>query len=111
MEIVQLPKEFREEFLEALRSGRYKQGKSSLVAEDEHRTAVYCCLGVACHILGISQDLLLRREYPQEVECDIEIPEALMDSRGYAGDLATMNDNGDSFEDIANYIEFSSVGV
>lgn len=37
-------------FVAALRSGRYKQGKSALQYVDEDGTERFCCLGVACEV-------------------------------------------------------------
>jgi hypothetical protein len=38
--------ELKKEWVEALRSGRYKQGKNTLRTKDDE----YCCLGVLCDI-------------------------------------------------------------
>jgi hypothetical protein len=38
-------KEFRKKWIEALRSGKYKQGREYLKKDGFH-----CCLGVACEI-------------------------------------------------------------
>lgn len=45
----QVPLEFRSKWGEALRSGEYKQGR--LRMHTKHNNT-YCCLGVACDILG-----------------------------------------------------------
>jgi hypothetical protein len=39
--------EFKAQWLEALRSGKYKQGDSNLRGFDD----AFCCLGVACDLL------------------------------------------------------------
>lgn len=112
-------------WVEALRSGEYKQGFGQLRVEDE-----FCCLGVAC-------DLALK--HGVKVEVDTEkygermctrydmsrsvLPIAVKEWLG-AGDtnpylpaeladefnlrklsLAALNDDGASFDDIAYYIE------
>jgi hypothetical protein len=41
--------ELRKKWIEALRSGRFKQGRTALRTGDK-----YCCLGVACEIAGLS---------------------------------------------------------
>ena len=47
----QLPKEFAEKWLTALRSGEYKQGTGQLMSYDN----TYCCLGVACAMFGLGK--------------------------------------------------------
>lgn len=61
----ELPKEFTEKWLTALRSGDYNQCNGALVdiEEDEETgdiTSVngYCCLGVACSISDISDEFM-----------------------------------------------------
>lgn len=39
--------EWKKKWVEALRSGKYKQGKEALCFGDK-----YCCLGVLCEIAG-----------------------------------------------------------
>lgn len=62
-----LPKEFGEKWLQALRSGEYKQGgaalkfeilKEEIIDEDTLPGCYYCCLGVAGKINGASEELL-----------------------------------------------------
>jgi hypothetical protein len=43
-----MPKETKDKWLAALRSGEYKQGKGSLFVEHENS---YCCMGVLQHCL------------------------------------------------------------
>ncbi len=45
-----MKKEIAEKWVEALRSGRYKQTKKRL-----HKDDGYCCLGVLCELSGLSQ--------------------------------------------------------
>ena len=42
--------ELKKKWLEALKSGRYKQGQGMLRAEDK-----YCCLGVLCDLIDPKQ--------------------------------------------------------
>lgn len=45
-----------EEWVKALRSGDYQQGKSNLCREDQiSGECEYCCLGVACDILTVNE--------------------------------------------------------
>lgn len=53
MEKLEFTKALKQEWLEALKSGRYKQGETQLKSQDKH-----CCLGVLCDIhprLSISE--------------------------------------------------------
>lgn len=59
---LRLPKEFAEKWLEALRSGDYKQGIEELFHQDYNDSSEiqesFCCLGVACVRAGISKDVI-----------------------------------------------------
>lgn len=112
-------------WIEALRSGKYKQSQDAL-----HDSDGYCCLGVAC-------DLYLK-EHPDAAEWTtasadtyrfrfrdrngkieyLNLPQLVMswlgvrtpdgefvDVYGYNRTLAHLNDNGRSFEEIAQIIE------
>ena len=39
-------KDLKKKWIEALRSGRFKQGKNALKTNDKH-----CCLGVLCEVV------------------------------------------------------------
>lgn len=60
MKKYQLPKEFAEKWVKALRSKRYKQGTGMLC--DGER---YCCLGVAAIIGGIPQIVIENKKVLQ----------------------------------------------
>jgi hypothetical protein len=48
-------KENIRKWVEALRSGEYRQGKGHLtVLDSEEQERSYCCLGVACEISGVT---------------------------------------------------------
>ncbi len=100
-----LPKEFKEKWVAALRSGEFYQIKGALVNEDG-----YCCLGVACSIQKYQDRYISKHQtIPDHYT---RVPIAL---RGDNKDndlvdkLTTMNDiNGPcarSFNHIANFIE------
>lgn len=97
----------KQKWIDALRSGKYKQGKSYLKTKD----GKYCCLGVLCEIVGVphtpdgrgfkfyfedanrSSDAL-----PHPGFCGLK-PEA-------QNDLTFMNDEENkSFNEIADWIE------
>ena len=50
-----LPREFAEKWIKSLRSGDYKQGRGGLYNESKNN---YCCLGVACSMLGVENERL-----------------------------------------------------
>lgn len=96
---------FKQEWIEALRSGKYKQGVKYLRYNEE-----FCCLGVLC-------DLVAPTAW-QKHDCwdfyyndGIEgyLPPSVIDKVGLFSNqenkLAVMNDNGKTFEEIADYIE------
>lgn len=49
-----MTKELKDQWLTALRSGEYKQGKGTLKQQQSPGTSdcTYCCLGVLCDIVG-----------------------------------------------------------
>lgn len=105
-------------WLEALRSGDYKQGKGYLRTNEGH-----CCLGVLCEV-AIANGVPVTREEEQgyhyyDSDCamppaevmewaglDVGNPTVLdRDNPNFETTLATMNDSGASFEKIAAVIE------
>lgn len=55
-EELKLPQEFKTKWLNALRSGNYKQGRNMLVQTSKDLGSLYCCLGVAGAICDIDDD-------------------------------------------------------
>ena len=121
--------EFQLEWLKALRSGEYKQGKDYLCKDGQ-----YCCLGVACEIapkFGVVFDEIIKRdgvvffgddhkEAPHKVYRQLGLKGSLgelYDSfasttvavklpTGETGAaLSEMNDGNMTFAAIADYIE------
>ncbi len=83
-----LPKEFVEDWITALRSGKYKQGQGELYSEGK-----YCCLGVACSISGtpdseLEENGLIRYKF-QHTYC---LPSEIIDEQPLARILSMMND-------------------
>ena len=80
-------------WVEALRSGKYKQGIGRLYRPESNE---YCCLGVLCRVADV------------DLESDSSLNYGLvfqpLGLRKY-WDLVEMNDNGSSFARIADYIE------
>ncbi len=104
-----LPKEFKDKWVKALRSGEYAQRKGCL-----HSNGRYCCLGVACIEAGFSTeelgDIGVIDSIIESRNEDIynTIPEALIGdekTNTIVNFLIKNNDNGHSFKDIANWIE------
>ena len=103
--------EVKKKWVEALRSGKYKQGKGRLKLGEQ-----YCCLGVLC-------DLYIKRE--QSSETDVEtvsehmrteefLPHMVIEWAGLTDmnpainaseTLSRLNDTGMSFYGIATDIE------
>lgn len=95
--------EVKTKWLEALRSGKYKQGRGKLCSADRE----YCCLGVLIDVMGLWDD----KDYPgdlragghsgilcykHETELDLRDTDILMG----------MNDrDGKTFLEIADWIE------
>ncbi len=133
---------FIQTWIEALRSGTYKQGRGSL-AEENPETGVmeYCCLGVACDLAtkqGILQKLPQKKgdrlEFGKKGDTHTSfLPRALRNFLGFTSasgelfvkrvsmsamygkkkktyysvdtTLARLNDDGETFKEIAKRIE------
>lgn len=125
-------KENRKLWIEALRSGKYKQGKFFLSRTDAGIRS-YCCLGVACE-LAVERGLIIEREVPRILfpekgsvfsyeENQQSLPPAVQEWLGLrtsSGDwgestdyfsLTNRNDKGASFADIAETIEAEPKGL
>ena len=105
-------------WIEALRSGEFEQGQGALRKGNQ-----YCCLGVACE--------LYRREHPDSVAWDLiglnmtfygkhsTLPIRVRDWIGLRTidgsyqrvSLINMNDDGYTFEEIADVIESEPEGL
>lgn len=114
--------ELRGRWVEALRSGRYEQHRGGL----RSRWGAYCCLGVAAEVAG--------EEFwrdPSTGLCYLDgddgpwyglLPRRVVDALGLRGpagelaapvevrgvergDLASMNDSGSTFREIADFVE------
>jgi hypothetical protein len=105
-----------EKWVEALRSGKYQQGKGALC-----RDGKFCCLGVACEVLGISKRTPECRPtvyyegestaLPKKVAAMLGLRTCTGDF-GREGGLIDLNDDvGASFNDIANVIESRPEGL
>lgn len=103
-------------WLEALRSGDYKQGKLKLRNDDNE----FCCLGVLCDLYakehgkrwgkrnGSITFMLLSGVPPNKVWEWAGLSDAnprITTSPGSGDSLAGLNDTGSDFSEIANLIE------
>jgi hypothetical protein len=98
--------ELKKKWLDALRSGRYRQGLNELRTKDDR----YCCLGVLCDISNAGR----WRKFSDSVwsyrtdkgEKTYVLPDGV-DQDVYLKQtpLVNMNDQGQSFTTIADWIE------
>ena len=102
-----MDQKFKEKWVKALRSGRYKQGTGRLRSDDNN----FCCLGVAANIAGVpcehNEDWsAYDYKFDENTLLFATIPNGWNGITYEEGDsLAKMNDNGATFEEIADYIE------
>jgi hypothetical protein len=105
----------KDQWVAALRSGAYKQGQKQLRREGDF----FCCLGVLCDLVspngwlpgyydsdqggayfGYGYGANTNSSMPSDAMlADVDLPGVI------ASDLATMNDEGNTFAVIADYIE------
>lgn len=90
--------ELKQKWIKALRSGKYQQGRYKLYSRKQYGE-YYCCLGVLRHINDPSDERMgkgvLTIKQLEEFDLSISAQEK----------LARMNDNGYSFNQIADFIE------
>jgi hypothetical protein len=97
-------------WISALRSGKYQQGRGTLRTPDSSH---HCCLGVLCEVLAsaplISREIREKAQYhlcaeysslDQGFEVLLGNPAAIPNNN-----LASLNDDGVPFEEIARLIE------
>ncbi len=97
----------RQKWLNALRSNRFKQGRGSLRQQGE-KGPLHCCLGVLCEITGKGNApyLVGGYGYPGNMWTNgapIMAYAGLNETEQAV--LADKNDNGVSFNEIADWIE------
>lgn len=116
-------------WVDALRSGKYLQGHGRLAASPKHLDKIeYCCLGVLCEVLIDNHIVNLEKKEHDEGdftsiffdENNMVLPEKVKNIVGvsdfdivaiddyektFTTNLAEHNDNGATFEEIADIIE------
>jgi hypothetical protein len=119
--------DIKQEWTADLRSGKYKQGKGGLRNPPPENG--YCCLGVLCDIIsrkpefqhwqwdgGFFQSIHAHIYNNSTVVANESyVPDSLADAIGLAHHqqraLASFNDQGFSFEQIADKIEAGELGL
>lgn len=99
----------KERWIEALTSGKYRQGRFRLRRDDSQSGKAYCCLGVLCDLLDPSGwDDAGLRDYHRG---NAAVPaKSVLDEAGNGFDagaidiLVSMNDNREPFAAIAQWI-------
>lgn len=103
--------ELKGKWVKALRSGKYKQGAGYL-----NSVRGFCCLGVLCDISGLGKwhdiptvDMECRQYVFDDARSRTTIPPVLAVTMGLPsliiGPLVNMNDDGETFAKIADFIE------
>lgn len=114
-----LPKDFKRNWIEALKSGKYKQGDGALrasVKDDEtgKKSIKHCCLGVACAVAGatgiLDKGFITNDGLEKKLIKSINKVPAILQSDKLEGNdipnvLASLNDEGKSFKEIAKVIQ------
>lgn len=106
-----LPPEFKEKWIAALRSGEYKQCTDHQMINEIENT--YCCLAVACDILGVQRSLMStsRPELPELIRGGTNNKIArklIIMNDGYAYGYPEYDNiplRSHSFNEIADYIQ------
>ena len=103
----------RKIWVEALRSGKYKQGDELL-----HHKSRYCCLGVLAHVSGVSDRDLGDQRTLRSLSSVMDFVglrdncgEFYGDNGGGEPSLAHINDDGAPFSEIADIIESEPPGL
>jgi hypothetical protein len=108
-------KEIKEKWIAALRSGEYAQTKGALRRPvGTPQGAGYCCLGVLCEVVVGRENIEWEpaaNAYSFMGESGLP-PTPVLEEADYTEEendtfweLPSMNDNGVSFDEIADYIE------
>jgi len=103
----QSKKEQRKAWVEALRSGKYKQGQGFLKCDDS-----FCCLGVLQLISGAfipSNAIHVDPDVRDKIGLSTSSGRFYID--GEEKHLSNLNDSGVSFHDIADIIESEPEGL
>ncbi len=106
--------DLKAKWVEALRSGKYKQTRSALIETREDGARAFCCLGVLCDSAGaLWESVDEERGYLEGMAIRASdgsfLSHSVLDLVGFDHStqrtLANMNDAGKPFPEIADYIE------
>lgn len=106
-----LPAELKARWVDALRSGKYQQGRGWLRASwDSDGIHRYCCIGVLCDVVDPkgwqeNEGGVIRTHTGNNSTIPISVQAKTGLMRDRFGPLYVMNDSGKSFAEIAEYIE------
>jgi hypothetical protein len=93
-------KEIKDKWIAALKSGRYNQVKGSMRLENLNNFGYsYCCLGVLVEECYSGDDREWHLKAMQSVPLDLELSVDIQNT------LSAKNDRGDTFNQIADWIE------
>lgn len=99
-----MKKDIAMKWVEALRSGKYKQTRGTLKNNEG-----FCCLGVLCEINGI--DMTVQSEAYPKIKYDLGLNDDLGLSKDRYFSLSSLNDHGIenlerlTFDEIADIIQ------
>jgi hypothetical protein len=101
--------QLKQEWVGALRSGKYLQGQSYLVQRHEDReddVYLHCCLGVLAECAARPTGSLFGQETLDDINLDLLGPwDTSTENDSLQRQLAKMNDDGCTFDEIADWIE------
>ena len=99
--------EWKKKWVEALRSGQYKQCNARLKKMTSSSPA-YCCLGVLQELVNPNSfelEIVKDTRSSQGAFLDVETSRITCLFASPQGALSVMNDSGRTFSEIADYIE------
>lgn len=99
-----MKKEYKRKWIKALLSGKYIQGLGTLKHKLSDGKTRYCCLGVLQEILNEKENC------NNQLLGGFQLAECGLTSL-LQGHLASMNDDGFSFKDIAHEIKTTIEGI
>lgn len=100
-EKVKLSEGFKQKWIEALRSGNYKEG-SGMMYDPEYET--YDAIGVAYRIAGVPNKAIAGKAFPTGKQYRF-LPLPLYKNDDFIAKIADFSDKGLSFKWVASYIE------
>lgn len=96
-----MKKEWADKWVEALRSGEFKQGRDFLKTNDDK----YCCLGVLCKIVAPDFNIEKQKYLNSQVVEIAGLSNRYGERKIEYLSLAMLNDQGREFTEIADIIE------